>query len=251
MSYARPNLPPILSMVMFAVPCLLAQQPSEAQTITYVAQERWVEAVAHDEIDPGEPDEQIFHGRERLAAEDFGPFDAVASVTHLGDAGSSISQHSRLGGDGVTASGGWSGSTGSLYGYWRFETSLATAFEVADAPALYSLDFHADFVPGLEAADLSLRRLDAGGATVFDWGPADKQEASTRAWEDAHLAGRLDPGRYEFHFLYRAEHDVHERGDYGLSLRLAPVPEPSSAAILALGSAAALLPRRRRRCRAG
>ena len=232
--------------LLSAIPCLLAPRPSLAQSITYITQARSVEAVGHDVIQRGEPDEVVYHEEKRLDAPDFGPFDAVAIATHKGNEGGIVSQHSRLDAGGVTATGNWNGHTGTKSGYWRFVTSLATTFDIEGAAAVYALDFGADFVLGLEAADLSLRPLAPVGPAAFDWGPADQEEASTRDWTAAHFAGRLDPGRYEFHFLYQAEHDVGQHGRYDLALRLAPVPEPSSAALLGL-CAGALLPRRRRR----
>ena len=215
---------------------LLAPRLSRAQSITYLAQSRSVEAVGHDVIRPYEDDPVVYHEEQRIDAPDFAPFDAVAVATHMDRQGASIAQRSRLDPDRVTATGDWRGHTGTDAGYWRFDTSLATTFQLEGAPAQYTLDFAADFVLGLEAADLSLRPA-AGGPAAFDWGPADKQDASTRDWTAAHFTGRLDPGRYDFHFLYHAEHDVGQLGAYDLTLRLSPVPEPSSAAVLALGAA--------------
>lgn len=254
---SRPDaLARALSTSVLAALCLAAPGPVAAQTITYVGQERRVEAHLYEAFVPRDDTFPTVEVDERRSqdAPDFADFDAgvraESTDPRYGGGRSRISQRSSLRADGVFASGDWGGNTATYKGYYEFRTLVAATFDVAGAPARYDLSYVIAFpdpLAGRRETDLVLRRVDGAGATLFDVEPVyDDEDPRWDTVSAGGLTGELAPGRYEFRFFDRINNDPGTSGGYEVNLRLSPVPEPGAVALLTVFAGAGVLRRSRR-----
>jgi hypothetical protein len=244
----------IRAMSILAALCVAASQQLAAQSVTYVAQDRRVEAFLYEEVaydgDAQNPVEIAV--RRAAAAEGLPAFEATllaqADDPRVSRGLSRISQVSSLRGNGIFSSGEWRCRSGTYAGYYEFETPLAATFDVTDAQAGYELFYRLDYprpLPGWKETDLVLRRVDSSGTTLFDVEPEYLDHPVWDVSAVGILTGQLEPGRYEFRFFDRVHNDYGTLGGYEVNLRVSLVPEPATFAMMAAFAAAAAMGRRR------
>ena len=229
--------------------CVFTSRTTFAQAVTYVSQDRRIEALIHEQFRIDDKITEV-EDQELIAAPDFAPFDETARAQAEPTGFSRISQRSTLAGDGIVVSGNWAGEVATINGYYRFDTLVATTFDVTGGAVRYDLSYRIgrpDVLPGRQDVDLVL--APAGGAAVFDVEPVYEEQPDSRYSAVGTASGELAPGRYDFRFFQRTINDPGLNGSYAVDLRLSPVPEPSAGAP-APACAALLLLRRNKLPRA-
>ncbi|HZN64212.1 MAG TPA: hypothetical protein VFB66_02850 [Tepidisphaeraceae bacterium] len=229
-------------------PAAFCGSASAQARLEYLSQSREVRAETSHRADAPELEE-------RVAAQDFGPFQAEA-VSYLFDpedldsALARVTQHSRLDPSGATASGVLDIDAGGEFG--RGHARFDTRFEVVGAPTPYTFrydlrsagDFEARGVPFRAAVGLRGPGGDVVPETEISlFLPADPDLGPS----EVHFirSGVLEPGTYDLHFTIEA-FSVSWEDEYQATYDVAlTVPEPCGP-WAAVGVVAGAMMRRRR-----